>query len=61
LASYKYGCSCESPCSDSKYERTVHLAMKANPRLINIPPRGNVKEKNTMQDLLLNARISVRK
>ncbi|MFR7962318.1 MAG: hypothetical protein ACLU6P_18930 [Roseburia intestinalis] len=39
----------------------VHLAMKANPRLINIPPRGNVKEKNTMQELLLNARISVRK
>ena len=35
--------------------------MKANPRLINIPPRGNVKEKNTMQELLLNARISVRK
>ena len=25
--------------------------MKANPRLINIPPRGNVKEKNTMQEL----------
>ena len=28
---------------------------------LNIPPRGNVKEKNTMQELLLNARISVRK
>lgn len=39
LASRKYGCSCEQPCSDSKYGRTVHLAMKDNPRLINIPPR----------------------
>ncbi|QAA34985.1 transposase [Clostridium manihotivorum] len=39
LTSRKYGCSCEHPCSDSKYGRTVHLAMKDNPRLINIPPR----------------------
>lgn len=38
LASKKYGCSCKTPCSDSKYGRTVHLAMKDNPRLINIPP-----------------------
>ena len=41
LASRKYGCSCENPCSDSKYGRTVHLAMKDNPRLINIPPRDS--------------------
>ena len=41
LASRKYGCSCEHPCSDSKYGRTVHLATKDNPRLINIPPRDS--------------------
>ena len=41
LASRKYGCSCQEPCSDSKYGRTVHLAMKDNPRLINIPPRDS--------------------
>ena len=34
LVSRKYGCSCDSPCSTSKYGRTVHLAMKDNPRLI---------------------------
>lgn len=38
LASRKNGCSCAHPCSDSKYGRTVHLAMKDNPRLINFPP-----------------------
>lgn len=36
-----HGCSCETPCSDSKYGRTVHLAMKDDPRLINIPPRDS--------------------
>lgn len=41
LSSRKYGCSCKHPCSDSKYGRTVHLAMKDNPRLINIPPRDS--------------------
>jgi hypothetical protein len=41
LASRKYGCSCEHPCSESKYGRTVHLAMKDNPRLFNIPPRDS--------------------
>lgn len=41
LTSRKYGCSCEHPCSDSPYGRTVHLAMKDNPRLINIPPRDS--------------------
>ena len=41
LASRKYGCTCEHPCSDSKYGRTVHVAMKDNPRLFNIPPRDS--------------------
>ena len=41
LASRKYGCSCTHPCSNSKYGRTVHLAMKDNPRLINFPPRDS--------------------
>ena len=41
LASRKYGCSCEHPCSDSKYGRTVHVAMKDNPRLFNIPSRDS--------------------
>jgi hypothetical protein len=41
LASRKYGCSCKTPCSDSQYGRTVHLQMKDNPRLINIPPRDS--------------------
>ena len=41
LASRKNGCSCSHPCSDSKYGRTVHLAMKDNPRLINFPPRDS--------------------
>ena len=41
LASRTHGCSCSSPCSDSKYGRTVHLQMKDDPRLINIPPRGS--------------------
>jgi hypothetical protein len=45
LASRKYGCSCEHPCSESKYGRTVHLAMKDNPRLFNIPPRDSHKWK----------------
>ncbi len=45
LASRKYGCSCKEPCFDSKYGRTVHLAMKDNPRLINIPPRDSKKWK----------------
>jgi hypothetical protein len=44
LASRKYGCSCEHPCSDSKYGRTVHLAMKDNPRLIHITHLVTAKE-----------------
>ncbi|MFR7848724.1 MAG: hypothetical protein ACLU8S_15010 [Coprococcus phoceensis] len=53
LASRKYGCSCSTPCSDSKYGRTVHLAMKDNPRLINFPPRDSEQWK-----LEYNARTS---
>lgn len=34
-------CSCATPCSHSKFERTVHLAKKGIPRLINIPPRNS--------------------
>lgn len=41
LISRRHGCRCENPCSDSKYGRTVHLAMKDNPRLFNIPPRDS--------------------
>lgn len=53
LASRKYGCRCDNPCSDSKYGRTVHLAMKDNPRLFNIPPRDSEEWK-----LEYNARTS---
>ena len=53
LASRKYGCSCGHPCSDSKYGRTVHLAMKDNPRLINLPPRDSKEWKTEF-----NARTS---
>ena len=61
LASRKYGCSCEHPCSDSKYRRTVHLATKDNPRLINIPPRDSDEWKTefnarTSQNVLTNVR-----
>lgn len=54
LASRKYGCKCDNPCSDSKYGRTVHLAIKDNPRLINIPPRDSKEWKKEY-----NARTSV--
>ena len=50
LASRKYGCSCSTPCSDSKYGRTVHLAMKDNPRLINFPPRDSEEWKLEYND-----------
>lgn len=53
LASRKYGCSCTQPCSDSRYGRTVHLAMKDNPRLINFPPRDTKEWKKEF-----NARTS---
>jgi hypothetical protein len=41
LANKKNGCSCKNPYSESKYGRTVHLAMKDNPRIFNIPPRDS--------------------
>ncbi len=34
-------CTCETPCSDAKYGRTVHLVMNDNPRLFNDPPRSS--------------------
>ena len=34
-------CTCENPCSNAKYGRTVHLVIKDNPRLFNDPPRGS--------------------
>ena len=33
-------CTCENPCSNAKYGRTVHLVLKDNPRLFNDPPRS---------------------
>ena len=54
LASRKNGCSCEHPCSDSKYGRTVHFTMKDNPRLINILPCDSDECKKKF-----NARTSV--
>ena len=53
LARRKNGCSCEHPCSESKYGRTVHVALKDNPRLFNIPPRDSNEWK-----LEYNARTS---
>lgn len=31
-------CTCENPCSDTKYDLTAHLVMKGSPRLFNAPP-----------------------
>ena len=41
-------CTCETPCSNAKYGRTVHLVLKDNPRLFNTPPRSS-KEKKKLQ------------
>ena len=46
-------CTCESPCYDAKYGRTVHLVMNDNPRLFNNPPRSSKEWK-----LEYNARTS---
>jgi hypothetical protein len=46
-------CTCEHPCSDAKYGRTVHLVIKDNPRLFNDPPRSSKEWK-----LEYNARTS---
>lgn len=40
-ADRKRGCFCESPCSDAKYGRTVHLCRNDNPRMFNLPPRDS--------------------
>ena len=54
LVSRKYGCSCDSSCSGSKYGRTVHLSRKDNPHLINIPTRDSEQWKKEY-----NARVSL--
>ena len=46
-------CTCENPCSNAKYGRTIHLVLKDNPRLFNNPPRSSKKWK-----LEYNARTS---
>ena len=46
-------CTCDNPCSDAKYGRTVHLVMKDNPRLFNDPPRSSKEWK-----MIYNARTS---
>ena len=46
-------CTCESPCSNAKYGRTIHLVLKDNPRLFNNPPRSSKEWK-----LEYNARTS---
>lgn len=46
-------CTCEHPCSDAKYGRTVHLVFEDNPRLFNNPPRSSREWK-----LEYNARTS---
>lgn len=38
FAGGKIICTCEHPCSNPKYGRTVHLVMKNNPRLFNDSP-----------------------
>lgn len=38
-------CTCENPCSDARYGRTVHLVAKDNPRLFNDPPHSSRKWK----------------
>ena len=47
LFSRKYGCKCETPCSDAKYGRTVHLHTSDNPRIFNIPSRDSEEWKDT--------------
>ena len=46
-------CTCENPCSNVKYGRTVHLVLKDNLRLFNSPPRSSKEWK-----LEYNARTS---
>lgn len=53
FAGGKPTCTCENPCSDAKYGRTVHLLIEDNPRLFNDPPRSSREWK-----LEYNARTS---
>ena len=53
FAGGKPSCTCEAPCSNAKYGRTVHLVMADNPRLFNDPPRSSKEWK-----LEYNARTS---
>lgn len=53
LAGGKITCTCEHPCSNAKYGRTIHLTLKDNPRLFNDPPRNSKEWK-----LEYNARTS---
>ncbi len=53
-ADRKRGCYCGHPCSDAKYEQTVHIYHKDNPRLFNIPPRDSAAWKKEF-----NGRTSV--
>lgn len=46
-------CTCDNPCSNAKYGRTVHLILNDNPRLFNHPPRSSKEWK-----LEYNARTS---
>lgn len=39
----KNGCHCDTPCSDSRYGRTIHTRVVDDPRLINNPPRDSDK------------------
>ena len=47
-------CTCDNPCSNAKYGRTVHLVLNDNPRLFNNPPRSSKEWKQEY-----NARTSV--
>ena len=53
-------CSCQDPCSTSKFGRTVHLARKDNPRLFNIPPRNSPEWENAYKDRTSSERCNKR-
>ena len=53
FADGKPHCTCENPCPNAKYSRTVHLVMADNPKLFNDPLRNSKEWK-----LEYNARTS---
>ncbi len=53
-------CTCSNPCSEAKYGRTVHLAMKDNPRLFNNPPRSSKELKLEYNARTLSERCNKR-